>query len=90
MCDSYGVCGAADTQSRGALSPLPTWSEADVSAFTESLAENGSRNTCPAGCRTPSLFANSSSRLASLRMSGHALHALLQAQSTVEASLRNA
>ena len=81
MCDSYGVCGVKAS----AMPPLPTWSAADVASFIESLAENGSRNLCPSGCRTPSLF--NGSRFDG--MSGLLLHELLTARSAAEAQLRS-
>ena len=77
MCESYGVCAPALPPSvAGPVYPskLVDWSLADVTSFVESL-NNGSRDTCPIGCTTGSLFEGR--RFAASKMSGPLLHKLL-------------
>lgn len=85
MCDSYGVCASASVPTP--MARVQSWTNEEVGLFAESLADLGIRNTCPAGCQTPSLFNGSRSRFAS--MSGAALHDLLEAQSAFEKRLRD-
>ena len=84
MCDSYGVCAGPPSEARA---PLNRWTTDELGRFMESLADGGARNLCPTGCRIPSLFNGSRSRLVALEMDGAAMHKRLQAQSAWEAVL---
>jgi len=88
MCDSYGVCAPNPPEGRASVH---TWSVEEVSTFVESLSfsgENG-RDTCPAGCKTPSLFNGSHARFTNGNIDGKALHERLVAQSALESAVRN-